>query len=380
MNPPLPRPAKVFVLAGFAPSLLNFRRELLVGMVRAGHEVVAGAPDFTPTVEAGLREIGVTCRSVPLRRTGMNPVEDLRLWRALKQLFRSESPDVLLSYTIKPVVFGSLAAQSAGVPRIHSLITGLGYAFLGETWKQRLIGGVARMLYRAALRHNGRVFFQNPDDRALFSQLGLLASESQAVVVHGSGVDLVRFAQVPAPVDPMRFLLVARLYREKGIREFVGAARIVRQRYPQARFHLVGAADSNPSALGEAELTGWEREGIIERTGWVEDVRPHFRTASVYVLPSYREGTPRTVLEAMAMGRAIITTDAPGCRETVEDGYNGFLVPPKQVGPLADAMGRFLADPSLVGSMGNNSRELAERKFDAEAVAAVMLREMGLDG
>ncbi len=369
---------RIVVIGSFAPSLLIFRRQLLEAMVSMRHNVVAVAPDISPEIQDGLSRIGVESRGVSLERTGFNPLADLHFLAALFRLLRSERPDIVFSYTIKPVIYGSLAASSVGVPRIFSMVTGLGYAFLGETWKQRLAGTLAQPLYRAALRRNERVFFQNPDDLRHFCDLGLLGEREQAVLINGSGVDLARFAPAPPVVNTVSFLLIARLYREKGIYEFVEAARQVKQRHSAARFRIVGAIDSNPSALRPIELEAWQRQGLIEYTGWVDDVRPQLAGASVYVLPSYREGTPRTVLEAMAMARPVITTDAPGCRETVVLGENGFLVPVKDVKALAEAMERFILQPELIAKMGRRSRQIATEKFDVHKVNEVILKTMGL--
>jgi len=233
-------------------------------------------------------------------------------------------------------------------------------------------------LYRRALRQNRSVFFQNPDDLDQFDRLRLLRSRSQAVLVNGSGVDLDHFRPLPPVVNPPVFLLMARLYREKGIREFVAAARLVKERYPQTRFCLVGSIDSNPSAILPVELEAWKAEGVIEHTPWVDDVRPFLAACSVYVLPSYREGTPRTVLEAMAVARPTITTDAPGCRETVVDGENGFLVPVKDAQAVAQAMERFILNPELIGRMGRCARTIAEQKYDVHDVNRIMVKVMGL--
>lgn len=349
-------------------------------MVGNGHEVLAAAPGISPQIETELKKIGVAARSLPLDRTGMNPLQDLKLLWFLRNLFRKESPSLLLSYTIKPIIYGSLAARLARIPHVFSIVTGLGYVFLGETFKQRASGVLAKVLYRAALRRNQRVFFQNPDDLAEFRRLRLLARADQAIRINGSGVNLDYYAPAPPVVAPVSFLMIGRLYREKGIHEYIEAARILKQRFPQARFQVVGAIDSNPSAIRPQELAAWQREKLIEHTGWVDDVRPHLRAASVYVLPSYREGTPRSVLEAMAMARPIITTDAPGCRETVVHGQNGFLVPIKNAQALAEAMELFVRAPSMIPKMGDQSRRLAETKFDVHSVNRVMLAVMGLSG
>jgi glycosyltransferase involved in cell wall biosynthesis len=288
----------------------------------------------------------------------------------------------VLSYTIKPVIYGTLAAWLAGVPHRFALITGLGYAFQGCGQRSRLQALVQR-LYGLALARAQRVFFQNHDDLALFQERGILNPHTQVCVVNGSGVDLDSFAVRPLPAAALagsvRFLFIGRLLGDKGVREYAQAARLLKRSHPQVQCALVGWVDSNPNAITQAELDGWIADGSIEFLGRLADVRPAIEACSVYVLPSYREGTPRTVLEAMAMGRPIVTTDAPGCRETVIDGENGFLVPVQDAVALAQAMARFIDEPALQTSMGIRSRLIAEVKYDVHKVNAVMLVGMGVE-
>lgn len=371
---------KIAVIASYAPSLVNFRGPLLAEMVARGHTVTAAAPDPDPQTIAALRALGVVCRPVPLSRAGLNPFQDavllLRLWRFL----RAEQPGVVLSYTVKPVIFGSLAARLAAVPCRCALITGLGYAFTetaAASLKRHLVGGLVRALYRLALRGCQVVFFQNPDDLRFFVASGL-ARESQAVLVNGSGVDTDHYAPAPPVTAGPAFLLIARLLADKGIREYVAAARVLKARHPQAVFRLVGPYDPNPAAIQPDEIAAWQAEGVVEYLGETQDVRPFIAASSVYVLPSYREGTPRTVLEAMSMGRPIVTTDAPGCRETVVPGANGFLIPPRDVPALVAALERFILQPDLITTMGARSRAVAIEKYDVHKVNAVMLAAMHL--
>jgi glycosyltransferase involved in cell wall biosynthesis len=290
---------------------------------------------------------------------------------------RAVRPDAVLGYTIKPVIYGTIAARLARVPRRFALITGLGYAFTGEaTGKRKMIQQMARRLYALALGKAERVFFQNPDDEALFRQLNLVPGRVPSSVVNGSGIDLSQFEPARLPQGKTVFLLIARLLGDKGIREYVAAARAIRKTHPEVVFRLVGAVDDNPNSVHPEEVESWQQDGTIEYLGRLDDVRPAIEGCSVYVLPSYREGTPRTVLEAMAMGRPVITTDAPGCRETVVDGDNGFLVPVKAVDELVSAMVRFIEHPELAMSMGKRSRAIAEEKYDVHKVNAVMLAAM----
>jgi glycosyltransferase involved in cell wall biosynthesis len=370
--------ARVMVVGGHADSLIHFRGPLLRRLVAEGHDVTACAPDAGADVRRELAALGIAYRHVPIQRAGMNPMRDVGTVRALTALYREVQPDLVLTYTIKPVIYGSLAARLSRVPRICSLITGLGYSFGTATLRQRALNPVVQSLFRFALAHNEVVFFQNPDDLRQFVDAGL-ASDRQAVLVNGSGVDLEHFRVAPLPEGTPTFLLTTRLLWEKGVGEYVEAARTLKAKYPTARFRLLGPLDPNPAAVSRAQLDAWTAEGVIEYLGSTNDVRPAIADTSVFVLPSaYREGTPRSILEAMAMGRAIITTDAPGCRETVRGDENGFLVPVSDSIALAGAMERFLRDPGLVAPMGMRSRAIAEEKYDVHLVNRVMMRAMGL--
>lgn len=372
--------ARVLMLAGHAESLVGFRDKLLQEMVALGHEVIACAPEATARVGCRLTEWGVECRDIPLRRTGTGIADDLRYLFALIALLREVRPDVVLPYTVKPTIYGSIASSLVGVPVTGSMITGLGYAFSGESLRRRLIGLLVKGLYRVGLRGNRVVFFQNPDDLDLFRNLGIVEERNNPTLINGSGIDLDHFLPTPYP-SALSFLLIARLIGEKGVREYAAAARELRQRHPAARFRLAGFIDVNPDAISQVELDRWTAAGTLEYLGRLEDVRPALAETSVYVLPSfYREGTPRTVLEAMAMARPVITTDAPGCRETVIPGENGFLVPPRDVPALVEAMERFLVCPDLVPVMGAASRSLAEKKYDVHEVNRVILDGLGLRG
>lgn len=376
---------KVLVVAGFADSLLNFRGELLKALIGAGAEVHVAAPALqrgTP-VATRLEALGCRVHDIPLARTGLNPFSDLRLLWALYRLAAQIRPTHILSYTIKPVLYGTIAAWLAGVGKRTALITGLGYAFDDQGgWRRKGVQVIARSLYRVALSRASTVIFQNPDDRAMLVRLGLVAAHKTALV-NGSGVPLGKFATQSMPAvgadgAGVNFLLIARLIRDKGVLEYVEAARQVKARYPAATFHLAGWIDSNPSAISQQALDEWIAEGVVTFHGFLEDVRDVLAACHVYVLPSYREGTPRSVLEAMACGRAIVTTDAPGCRETVIDGRNGFLVPVRDSDALARACMRFLAQPELIARMGRQSRLMAEEKFDADKVNIQMMKHMAV--
>ncbi len=369
---------KVFVIGSRARSLINFRGELLKAMVRRGHEVVACAPGISPKIEGQLTAYGVKPMEVRIDRTGLNPVSDLKTLLCLVGIFKRERPDAVLAYTIKPVLYGSISARIAGVKNMYSMITGLGYAFERHTGlKHMVILRIIHALYKFALAGNSCIFFQNPDDLQEFKKRGLLSKKNKSKIINGSGVDLDYFAPAPLPTTPS-FLLIARLIASKGVREYVEAAKILKGRHPETKFYLAGWLDKNPSAITENELRSWQKERIVEYLGALEDVRPAIAKTAVYVLPSYREGTPRTVLEAMSMGRPIVTTDVPGCRQTVVPEVNGLLVPSKDSSELAKAMEFFIKKPHLINKMGSASRKIAEDKYDVHKVNRVILETMNI--
>ncbi|WP_180174344.1 glycosyltransferase family 4 protein [Acinetobacter sp. YH01022] len=377
---------KFLMICSFLPSVLNFRGKLLEAIADRGFEIHIMAPDLKsfPDETAKLRDLGYRVHWIPMHRTEANPIYDLKALFVIYRLIRKIQPNYVLSYTIKPVIYGTLAAWLAKVPHKFALITGLGYAFQNvESGKRSIFQKLVHSLYAQALKHTEKVFFQNPDDLKLFLQMQLLNVNKPTVVVNGSGVNVQDFNVMPLPLNKegqvkASFLLIARLLGDKGVREYAEAARIVKAQYPETEFHLVGWIDDNPSAISQAELDTWIQEKTVKYWGKLSDVRPAIAASSVYVLPSYREGTPRTVLEAMAMGRAIITTDAPGCRETVSNGVNGYLVGVKSVDDLVQSMQYFIEDSQLITYMGQRSREMALNKYDVYQVNAHMMSEMGL--
>ena len=361
----------IVLIASFDASLLNFRGELLRALLAAGHAVTALAPFVGNEVSGQLNAMGVKTLAFPLQRTGTNPLADVATLCALRRAIKILRPDLVLSYTVKPVIYGSLAAKAMGVRSINALITGIGNALAGGA-----TSAVVKTLYRRALHHNQAVLFQNPDDRDLFVSLGLV-DRAKAHVVDGSGVDTEHFAPTPLPPQP-RFFLLGRLLAEKGIREYVAAAKRFKSSGRVARFALAGWPDKHPNAISARELSEWQTTGVIDFLGPLDDPRPAYTNCSIYVLPSYREGTPRTVLEAMSMGRPIITTDAPGCRETVNHGENGLLVPIHDVDSLARAMMQLADDPALRARMGEASRQIAISRYDVHRVNRQVFTALGL--
>ncbi|NNG81664.1 glycosyltransferase family 4 protein [Acinetobacter sp. ANC 5378] len=377
---------KFLMICSYLPSALNFRGKLLEAIQAKGYEIHVFAPNLTDFADElnQLQQLGYQIHEIPMQRTGTNPLKDLNTLMEVYRLIRQIQPDVVLSYTIKPVIYGTLAAWLAKVPKRFALITGLGYAFQNvESGKRSIFQKMVHGLYAQALKQADKVFFQNPDDLKLFQDMHLLSVSKPTVVVNGSGVNVQDFEVMPLPLNDQgivkaSFLLIARLLGDKGVREYAEAARIIKAKYPETEFHLVGWIDDNPSAISQAELDTWVSEKTVNYWGKLSDVRPAIAASSVYVLPSYREGTPRTVLEAMVMGRAVITTDAPGCRETVSNGVNGYLVAVKSVDDLVQSMQYFIEDPKLITYMGQRSREIALNKYDVHQVNQHMMTEMEL--
>lgn len=366
----------VLVNGSLAESLVNFRANLISSLVARGHQVHVSAPGISPEVRARLDQLGALSHQVRLARTGLNPLADLRYYRDLRWLIKEIGADFVLSYTAKPNIWGSLAAARSGV-QSASMVTGLGFGFIdGVGLKRWLVQQVQHRLYALATKRNSAVIFQNPDDERDFIAAGCLRDPAKARLVNGSGVDTGSFAPEPLPSGP-RFLMIARLLASKGVREYVAAAHLVRAERPDCDFALAGFLDPGPDGISAEELAQWQAKGI-RYLGQLDDVRPAIADASVYVLPSYREGTPRTVLEAMAMARPVITTDAPGCRETVVDGVNGLLVPCRDSAALADAMRRLAADPSLRQAMGAAGRQRATARYSVEEVSAATIVALSL--
>lgn len=344
----------------------NFRRALVEGLLADGHSLTVLAPrdDAAEPLEA----LGCRCAQLDMDVKGLNPASDLGLFLRLRRDLRQRRPDAILGFTVKNNIYGALAARRFGIPFVPN-VTGLGTAFLSGG----LVQSVAEALYRAAFKKVPVVFFQNPDDGALFVGRGLVR-EAQARLLPGSGIDLDRFAPAPMPNpgEPPVFLMIGRLLRDKGTLEFVEAARRVKSVCPSARFLILGETGSeNRSAIDPATVAAWQAEGVIEYLGRREDVRPSIAGAACVVLPSYREGAPRTLIEAAAMARPVIATDVPGCRSVVEDGGTGFLCRPRSAESLAAACARFIAlAPEARAAMGRAGRAKMEREFDQRIVLA----------
>ena len=340
---------------------------------------MAAAPTFDGNTRNFLERLNISMHSIPMKRAGRNPFQDVQTSISLARLMRKTRPDLVLTYTIKPNIWGMLAARFAKVPNRVAMITGLGYAFGdGDHWRRQVTRALVQLLYRKALRGVSLVIFQNMDDEMLFRRNALISPSIPSLVVGGSGVNLQHFPYTPVrPTPPIRFLMITRLLADKGVREYQKAAALLRREHPGIEFHLAGPLDPNPTAISAEELEQWILSGDIIYHGSLQDVRPLLVECSVFVLPSYyREGTPRTVLEAMAIGRAIVTTDAPGCKDTVEEGFNGLKVPLRDVEALVAAMRRLVCCPRLIEEMGRNSRKKAEMDYDVHQINRKIINEI----
>lgn len=353
----------------------NFRGELITQIRLRGYKVIVTGPnrEHIDKIEA----LGAHFIEIPMNKNGINPLADLKYAFRLYKLMRKERPVCTLGYTIKPVIYGAIAARLAGVGNINSMITGAGYLFISESRKARILKQISFLLYRIGLACAHKVIFQNPDDRKEFTT-HKLASLEKCHVVNGSGVNMRKFRPSPLP-DTITFFMLGRLLYSKGAMEYLKAAKIIKEHYSQVRFMLLGNIVTDmQDGIKKQEIEPYLDNGTVELLGETDHVIQYYDQCSVFVLPSYREGTPRSVLEAMAMGRPIITTDTQGCRETVVDGENGYLVPIKDTVAVASAMKRFILNPRSIDSMGKKSLALCEEKFEVSKVNADMIEIMEL--
>jgi glycosyltransferase involved in cell wall biosynthesis len=345
-------------------NIVNFRSGLIRRLQAAGYDVVAVSPSDAHV--ATLTAVGVRHVPIAIDSKGLSPVGDLRLLAEYRRILKRLRPAAFLGWTIKPNVYGSLAAHSLGIPVINN-ISGLGTTFI----KVGLLTRLVRLLYRSALARSATVFFQNPHDRDLFVSQRMVKAE-QTALLPGSGIDLADFALAGPEEErmPFTFLMVARLLRDKGVIEFAEAARIVRAKRPEIRIQLLGFLDvANRTAVDRKTVEGWVADGTLEYLGEASDVRPYLAAASAVVLPSYREGMPRSLLEAAAMGKPLVATDVPGCTEIARAGENAFLCTARDAGSLAEAMLTMLdLTTEARTEMGRKSRAIAETEFDTVVV------------
>lgn len=354
---------KICIVVNSAWNIYNFRAGLIRSLQKSNHEIITVAPDDGYVKH--LQKLGCRHRNIQIENKGNNPIKDFWLFLQLFCIYLVEKPHVVLHYTIKPNIYGTLAAAVLKIPSINN-VTGLGTTFLHDN----LTAKIAHWLYRFAFRFAQVVFFQNPDDRQVFVERRLVKPEITDLLP-GSGIDTNKFRPSQSPKNKVfTFLLIARILYDKGILEYVEAIRILRRKNIQARFWLLGKIETSAGlGIPPSEVAAWEAEGLLEYLGTADNVIPIIRRADCVLLPSYREGTPRTLLEAASLGKPIIATNVPGCRETVQHGFNGFLCKVKDPADLADKMEQIMkADEVTRRKMGQNSRRLAVERFDQRIV------------
>ncbi len=352
--------------------MFNFRYGLLSRLIADGYQLTIIAPN--DEFSDKLREMGCAVVDLPMNPNGTNPLQDIKLIYTLYRIYQQITPDFIIHYTIKPNIYGSFAAKFAGIASL-AITTGLGYTFVNDN----LVAKVACGLYKLAFRFPKEVWFLNEDDRQVFLQHQLV-SRDKTVLLHGEGVDLSHFEPqlMPASDGKVRFLLIARMLWDKGVGEYVEAARIIREQYPQAIFQLLGACGvANPSVIEREQIVKWEQAGLVEYLGTTSDVRHVIANADCVVLPSYREGIPRTMIESAAMAKPVIVTDVPGCRDVVLPGNTGWLCPVKDAHALADCCEQLITmtveQRSLMGSAG---RAFMGQKFDEKLVIEQYLQTL----
>lgn len=367
---------RVVFSASQGKSLIIFRGNLIKSIVQRGHQVICLSCEDEDYFRTEIEQLGASYQKIKISRTGTNPFYDLFTVLSYIKILKKIKPDLYFGYMTKPVTYGAVAARITKVSKINILINGLEIAFYSKSFKNFFIRLILVFFYKRASKGSENIFFQNSDDLKVFSKLRIVEAR-KSTVVHGSGVDLDFYARKPLPSKPV-ILMVARLVWSKGIKEFLEASALIHKNFPQVEILLVGGLDSNSESLTKEELDQNIESSKIEFVGEVQDVRPYLERCSIFVLPSYHEGTPRSVLEAMAVGRPIITTDAPGCRETVVDGLNGFLVPVMDSNMLFEKMRVLVEDSSLRETMANHSFKICKDKYDVNLVNKILIEKMGV--
>ena len=363
----------IVVISSHTPSLFWFRIDMLKEFVNIGCQVYALGNEDEDKWKSSFENYQINYIQIYVKRNGLNPIQDLKTFASIKKKLSIIRPDKIFVYQAKSVIYGTIAANKLGIKEVYPLIAGVGSIFISKGVKSKIIRCLMKQLYRYSLKNCPVVFFQNSDDVNLFRNLGIIKRQNIALL-HGSGVNIKTFHMLPYP-EETAFICISRLIRDKGVYEYLEACRKIKREYPNVKCMLVGPYDTNPSALTIKELQPFIDAGI-EYYGEQKDIRPYLEKASVFILPSYREGTPKTVLEAMACGRAIITTDAPGCKETVVNSENGFLVPIKDVNAIYEKMKFFIENKDVVQIMGNKGRRMAEDKFEVGKINQMICEYM----
>ncbi len=361
----------ILIIASNGPSLINFRLPLIKEFLSRGHRVsvVSPANNFPRSLQKILKDLKVNINNFSLSSTGLNFFKDFKSCFQIYKIIKNSKPDIVISYTVKPVIYSGLVLKFFKKIKYYPLITGLGYAFIDrDSIRHKILKFVVIKLYRYGLKNSEKIIFQNKDDRTLFLNLKIIRKKRSSYVVNGSGVDLDLYPVSSLPSKPV-FLMISRLLVDKGVREYVQAAKIVRSRFPNVTFQLAGYIDKNPASISTDELKLWIKGGNIKYLGEVKLVQSILKSCRYYVLPSYREGTPRSTLEALSTGRPVITTDVAGCRETVVHKKNGLLVPVKDSAALANAMITLLKETDKkIKRMAKESFLIAKNKYEINNV------------
>ena len=371
----------ILIFSSHAPSLINFRLPLIKELLRKGNKVSVATTKykFVDNLKNQLIYLGVNINIFSLSRSGLNFLQDYKSYREMRTIIQNCKPDIVIAYTAKPVIYSGMILKKFPKIMYCPLITGLGYGFTTDnSFKRIILKYLMIKLYQEGLKSAAKVIFQNKDDENLFYKLKIIKKNNLTRVVNGTGVDLNAY---PFSVLPSKqiFLMISRLLVDKGVREYVEAAKIVRSRIPNITFQLAGYLDENPSGINFKELQSWIKQGDIQYLGEIESVQSILKSCRYYVLPSYREGTPRSTLEALSTGRPVITTDVPGCRETVIHKKNGLLVPPKNSEALAKAMITLLEEKDeTIQAMAKESHLIAKNKYQIEKVNKSILSIIGL--
>lgn len=366
---------KILMCTVLAEAFYKSRRELILEFIKLGYEVILVAPEQVNFLDKEFKGMPVKYYQIGLERTGLNPLNDLKVIKEIRKIISYEKPKITYAFGgAKAAIYTTIASAKENVPGNFCMINGLGSIFRGTGFRNNFVKTIMSILFKYALSKSKGVLFQNKDDLNEFIKRNLV-KDGKCTIVNGSGVNLKKYYYTSQPQKDI-FLFVGRLIKDKGIYEFVNAAKIIKKKYPSAEFWIVGGYDTNPTAVKEAEMSSWVKSGIVKYFGRQEDVLPFYQNCSVFVLPSYHEGTPRTCLEAMAVGRPTITTDAPGCRETVLNGNTGFLVPIKNSISLAEKMEYFILNPQERINMGNNALAFVKEKYDVNKVNKSIIQFM----
>ncbi|EKJ8217898.1 glycosyltransferase family 4 protein [Citrobacter sedlakii] len=358
---------KVLLIGNLSSTVILFREKVIKELISKGYKVYTLTMDDNPANFKIISEYGAKPYSYRFSRSGLNPFSDVVNTYQLHLKIKKIKPDIVFNFFPKPVIFGTLAAKLAGVNKIYSLLEGLGFCYTESadsiSFKRKVLKLIQSYLYKITLPFCTKVLFLNKDDYddlIIKNNINIKKHE----IIGGIGVNLTEFEYEVPNIKKIHFGMVSRLLIEKGVKEFVLAAKQVKEKYPEIEFSIAGAIDDNPGGITQEQISLWKKEGVVDFLGQISDVKSYLKKISIFVLPSYREGVPKSTQEAMAIGRPVITTDVPGCRETILDGVNGLMVPPYDAEALAEAMIFFIKEPQNIIVMGRESRIIAEQRFD----------------